>query len=46
MKKIFIGGILGGVFVGAVVITYLFLGPATTDVRGKWVSFGTSQPFY
>lgn len=43
MKKLFIGGILGGVLVGAAVITYLFLGPATTDVRGKWVSFGENK---
>lgn len=43
MKKIFIGGLLGVVLVSAALLTYLFLGPDTTDVRGKWVSFGENK---
>ncbi|WP_270317992.1 hypothetical protein [Lactococcus petauri] len=34
-EKIFIGGLLGVVLVSAALLTYLFLGPDTTDVRGK-----------
>ena len=43
MKKIFIGGLLGVILVSAAIIAYLCLGPATTDVRGKWVSFGENK---
>ncbi|WP_283247476.1 hypothetical protein [Lactococcus petauri] len=34
-EKIFIGGLLGVVLVSAALLTYLFLAPDTTDVRGK-----------